>query len=159
MKRIWRFGEVVAGGLASLSAILLLVILSLYVSEIVLRYGFNAPTTWSADVVVYCLPAFVFLALPEISRRGTHVAITFLIESISGRAVRLLQLAIGIFCSALSFVAAWITGNIVLRLIASGILTEGVTPIPKWIITAPLPVGFTLMALGFLQMLFAPKDS
>jgi C4-dicarboxylate transporter, DctQ subunit len=158
MRVVWRFGRRVSEALACLSTLLLLVILVLYVGEIILRYAFNAPTTWSADIVVYCLPAFVFFALPEISRRGQHVAITFLVESISGPAVRILEVALGVFCSALSFVAAWITGSIVVRLMASGVLTEGVTPIPKWIITAPVPLGFALMGLAFLQMLFEPKE-
>jgi len=159
MSAVWRIGRAVSGGLASLSAVLLLLILVLYVGEVVLRYGFNAPTTWSADVILYTLPAFVFMALPEISRRGQHVAITFLVESIGGRPLRLLQLFLGLICVALSFLAAWITGVVVLRLMATGVLTEGVTPIPKWWVTAPLPVGFALMGLGFLQNLFAPKDS
>ena len=65
-----------------LSALLLAAIVGLFVMEIFMRYAMNAPTKWSNDVISFIMPAMIFLALPEVTRRKQHIAITFLVEAL-----------------------------------------------------------------------------
>ena len=53
-----------------------MVLLTLW--EVVARYAFDAPTTWTAEATGYALAAVVFASLPEVTRRNAHVAIDVL---------------------------------------------------------------------------------
>ncbi len=75
MPKLKRIEKAVAGGMAILSALLLAGIVTLFVMEIFMRYAMNAPTKWSNDVISFIMPAMIFLALPEVTRRNQHIAI------------------------------------------------------------------------------------
>ncbi len=135
-----------AAGLAALVAVTSV--------EVLLRYAFDAPTHWAADSVGYLLAAVVMLALPEVTRRQGHVAITFLSErSPWPRAqARSLALAAGLVCLG----AAWIVSEEAARQLARGVLTQGAAPIPKVWITGTVVVGFAVSGLVFLRTALAP---
>jgi TRAP-type C4-dicarboxylate transport system permease small subunit len=58
---------------ALIACILVVVIVLVVVREVVLRYGFNAPSTWSLDVARYLLMFAFFLALAPALESGHHV--------------------------------------------------------------------------------------
>ena len=59
--------------------------------EVVLRYGFNAPTIWAHDVTTaICAVAFLVSGLYTLNRRQ-HIAITILHERLPVRARRVLD--------------------------------------------------------------------
>ena len=53
--------------------VLVAVIVVVVVREVVLRYGFNAPSTWALDVARYLLLFTFFLALAPALESGHHV--------------------------------------------------------------------------------------
>ena len=59
----------------------LTLLLGSYLFEVVLRYGFDAPTRWSSDIVQYMLCLCVAFAMPLVTRDGGHVAITSFLEN------------------------------------------------------------------------------
>ncbi len=136
----------------ALACTALVVILGAYVIEVVARYGFGRPTTWSADLVNYALCASIFLAMPEITRNSGHVAITSLIEKLKpghqARLARLLALAGALLCA----VAAYVAVAAALGQAANGIETVAAFAIPKWWLTALVAYGFALSALAFLLL-------
>jgi TRAP-type C4-dicarboxylate transport system permease small subunit len=58
---------------AFIACILVMVIVLIIVREVVLRYGFNAPSTWALDVSRYLLLFTFFLALAPALESGHHV--------------------------------------------------------------------------------------
>lgn len=64
----------------NLSGLALAAMLLLIINEVVLRYFFNAPTTWSADVNQWFFALTTMLVLPEITRTNGNVAITVLVD-------------------------------------------------------------------------------
>lgn len=58
---------------ASVACLLVLAIVLIVVREVVLRYGFNAPSTWALDVARYLLLFTFFLALAPALESGHHV--------------------------------------------------------------------------------------
>ena len=46
--------------------------------EVVSRYFFNAPTVWASPFASYGLCASIFLAIPELTRNSSHIALNFL---------------------------------------------------------------------------------
>ena len=58
-----------------LAACFLAFICVAYCYEVVSRYFFNAPTIWANPLVSYALCLTIFLALPDLVRRGLQVSI------------------------------------------------------------------------------------
>ena len=123
----------------------------LYILEVVARYVFNAPTTWSLEAVQYALAVLIFGALPEVTRRAAHVAIdivpTALPENWAGPLSRVNNLVGSAACA----VAAWIASAEAVKQFDGGLLTNAAHPIPRWWITALIAVGLASAALHFLR--------
>jgi len=150
MRVIARSEKVVSEGLAGLSALLLAVIVALFVMEIFMRYAIGAPTKWSNDAVTFVMPAMIFLALPEVTRRCQHIAITFLTESLSRRSAVVWNRVLAVVSSAVCFVIFTVVGTTVIKQFTAGIMTNTVVQVPKWILLTPIMVSFFVMAFIFL---------
>lgn len=120
------------------------------VAEVVLRYAFDAPSRWAADSASYALCAAITLALPELTRRRGHVAITILSDNLPFANVRARALAaIGaLTCGG----AAWIALGETLRQAERGVMTQGASPIPKAFITGSVTLGLFGAALAFTAL-------
>jgi C4-dicarboxylate transporter DctQ subunit len=122
-----------------------------YCYEVVSRYFFNAPTIWASPLVSYALCLTIFLALPDLARRGLHISID-LHEAWASPAVidallRLTRLAAGIFCLA----GAWITAEQAWSEYSLGVLTNTYMPIPKWWLFVFIPYGLFSGGIYFLR--------
>jgi TRAP-type C4-dicarboxylate transport system permease small subunit len=135
-----------------LSALSLASMLLLVVNEVVMRYFFNSPTTWSMDVNQWLFALSVMMALPEVTRVNGNVAITILIDRMPEKkrviATRIIFLVSFIAC----MVAFYIAGTETLRQFNSAITTTWVNPIPKWWISVCIPFSFLLSGLQFLRL-------
>ena len=144
-----RAEKAVAGGLAGLSALLLASIVVLFVMEIFLRYAMGAPTKWSNDTVSFIMPIMIFLALPEVARRGQHIAITFLLDALGRRATAFWSRFLAATSGAVSLGVFWIITITTVKQFNGGILTNTVIQVPKWMLLAPLAGSFLAMAAIF----------
>ena len=61
----------------------LAVIVVSFCYEVVSRYFFNAPTIWASPFASYGLCAAIFLAMPELTRTSSHIALNFLNDALS----------------------------------------------------------------------------
>ena len=129
----------------------LLLAVALYAFEVVARYLFDAPTTWSGEAVQYALAALIFCALPDVTRRGTHVAIDIVPESLPEGARGILARINNVIAAAATGIAAWIVAGESLRQFEKGLMTNAATPIPRWWITALIALGLASAALHFLR--------
>lgn len=129
-------------------------ILCLIVNEVLRRYFFNAPTTWAGDANQWLFALATMLALPEITRVKGNVAITILLERMpQGKRVIFGRILYLVSCFA-CFLAVYISGNEVVRQFSMGITTNWIYPVPKWWVSAAIPVGFLLSSLQFLRVGF-----
>ena len=139
---------------SALAAMLLLI-----VNEVVLRYFFSSPTTWSADVNQWLFALATMLVLPEITRTNGNVAITVLIDRLPEcrreLMVRLIMFLSFLMCAA----AVYITGIESLRQFKVGVMTMWIHPIPKWWISTVIPFSFALTALQFLRSAIVPPKT
>jgi len=134
-----------------LAACILAFISVAYCYEVVSRYFFNAPTIWASPLVSYALCLTIFLALPDLARRGLQISIDLheawaspgLIESL----LRLTRLAAGICCLG----AAWITAQQTWSEYSLGVLTNTYMPIPKWWLFVFIPYGLLSAGIYFLR--------
>ncbi|OED47401.1 hypothetical protein AB838_16000 [Rhodobacteraceae bacterium (ex Bugula neritina AB1)] len=158
MPRLKRIEKAVAGGMAILSALLLAGIVTLFVMEIFMRYAMNAPTKWSNDVISFIMPAMIFLALPEVTRRNQHIAITFLVEAMGDDVAVKWGRVLALVSAIVAALAAWIVASSALKQFSTGILTNTVIQVPKWALLSPIAFSFGVVALIFLTTALIGRD-
>lgn len=124
------------------SCVALVVMLLSYLTEVVSRYVFDAPTRWSSDVVSYAMLLSVAFALPAVTRDRGHVAITSLVERMAApsreNAYRALAWVSGLAC----FAATALLTSQALSQWQGGIDTVAALAIPKWWLSGVAALGF-----------------
>jgi TRAP-type C4-dicarboxylate transport system permease small subunit len=141
-----------------LAMIGLAVIVGSYVLEVVLRYGFNAPTRWSADLVSYLLLFITFMAMPQVTANGGHVAVTALLERLSSSARRVALRAIAACGAVVCLLLTWIALEETLRQVGGNVQMSAY-PVPKAWISVWIVYGLGSSALYFLRMAVWPLGS
>jgi len=147
----WHDRVTIAGFAAA--TLLIGVIAASFCYEVVVRYFFGAPTSWTYAVGSYALCAAIFLAIPDLTRRNAHISVNLIFEHLSPKRTRTLAVFIGLLAAAACFVAAWITGSESLRQFDDDISTITSFPIPKWWVSVFIPYGFFSSAIYFLRNL------
>lgn len=129
---------------------LLVVITTITVAQVFLRFALNRPTSWSEEIALLCLIWFGLLAVAVGIRRHEHVAITFLRDALPRPAATALdvaaQLAMGAFMFAVMF-----HGNALIAL--AGIQLLPASGLPKSLLYLPTLVGGALGTLNALANL------
>jgi len=133
------------------SGILLGALLGSYVLEVVARYFFSSPTTWTFDLGKAFMSTAVILALPEITRTRGNITIDVLLEKMSAATRVRFQRSIAVICFGVCMATAWICLHETLRQYATGIETFWNNPVPKWWISSFIPFGFALSGFHFLK--------
>jgi len=141
-----------------LSALLLAGIVGLFVMEIFMRYAMNSPTKWSNDVISFIMPTMIFLALPEVTRRNQHIAITFLVETMGDRLAEYWGRVLAFVSAIESALAAYIVASSALKQFSTSIMTNTVVQVPKWALLSPIAVSFVVVALVFLVTALAGRS-
>jgi TRAP-type C4-dicarboxylate transport system permease small subunit len=129
----------------------MLLAVALYAFEVVARYLFDAPTTWSGEAVQYALAILIFCALPDVTRRSAHVAIDIVPEAWPANARDILGRINALLAALATGLAGWIVAGESLRQFEKGLMTNAANPIPRWWITAFIALGLTSAALHFLR--------
>lgn len=137
-----------------LAACVLAFITVAYCYEVVSRYFFNAPTVWANPMVSYGLCLTIFLALPDMTRRGLHVAVDLHESWFSPRFTAILRRITCLIAAAFCFLAAWITGEQTWADFNFGVWTNAYVPIPKWWLFIFIPYGLLSGGVYFLRQGF-----
>ena len=119
MKRLLFFAErfIDAAAIVAFTGIFLCVFL-----QVILRYVFNSPMTWSEELARYLFIWCAFLGWLIASRRNSHLAMSFALERLPRRA----QAAIGVLIQLATLLFAWILGRSGARLVANNWDVENV---------------------------------
>jgi TRAP-type C4-dicarboxylate transport system permease small subunit len=151
MKHLGHIHDLTSRYLFLVSGAALAAIVALYVFEVIRRYLFDAPTTWSGEVVQYALAVVIFGALPEVTRGSGHISIDILPDALSTGARHVLEAINDFLAAALTGTACLIVLQETLKLSGRSVMTNAAHPIPKWWITAILAIGLGSAALHFLR--------
>ncbi len=161
MHAFWRRLAALHDGLTSASfaaaAAVLGAIAFSFCYEVAARYFFAAPTSWANAIVAYLLCAAIFLAIPELTRRRSHVAINLLLDRVSARGALMLSRMVRAAGAGACLLATWITANATLDQINLGIETISAYPVPKWWVSIFIPYGMLSSGLYFLRDLLADE--
>lgn len=142
----------------TLSKACLVVIVTTYTYETVARYFFASPSQWSNEIVGYALCVGLFLAMPDLTRRKGHIAITFVLEALPLAAARRLRQALHLVSGLVCLLVAWISLQENIRQVVNDVMMVQIEPIPKVWLSAWITYGFLNSGLHFLRGLADRSD-
>ena len=141
------------------ASILVVAIVVVIVREVVLRYGFNAPSTWGMDVARYLLQFAFFLALAPALESGHHVHVDLfdpMVPPAWRRVQRLCGHVLVVFFGAVLF---WYVLQLTIDVFESDEFSFSVIPIRLKYIYWIGPVGtLQFLLTGCVQLVRAWSD-
>lgn len=137
-------------GLA-LAAVSIGLLALIFCGEVVARYVFSQPTSWSQDLAGYLLVASVFLASPQAAKDNAHVSVSFIAERLGGRGQELQAILTKWLAISACFLSAYVAASAALKAANNAVLTEASLAIPQWWLYALVSYGLASSGLHFAR--------
>ncbi|WP_214368666.1 TRAP transporter small permease [Pseudonocardia sp. H11422] len=134
-----RIENVLAAGSLGLAVLIAIV-------AVLLRTFFNEIIFWSEEAIVYLVITSTFVGAVITLRRGEHVSVELIplfLKERGKRVMALIGLVVTLFYLGVVGFFAWL---LLFEPYASNTLTPALK-LPLWVVTLPVPIGFTLMFL------------
>lgn len=136
-----------------LIAILLAAMTLLTFSQVVMRYVFNSGFTWAQELTTILFAFMIFIGISYGVRVGAHIGVDALIKIFTPRVRRVLSTIAVLLCLLYAGMVIYGSFQYVMKMKKFGIELEDL-PVQMWLVRAILPIGFTLLALRFLPVLY-----
>ncbi|WP_068110784.1 TRAP transporter small permease [Tropicimonas marinistellae] len=134
-----------AGG--AISTLLILAALGLTTYSVFMRYVIGRPPVWIDDLTGMLLVALVMFGVAEAYRRGNHISIDLLTETLTHRGDILRWIWSDLCVLAFSVVLGLSTWEAIEFAHSFGSFTSGAIEIQSWIPQVPMLVGAILLGL------------
>lgn len=134
--------------LVAVSGVAMAAIMLIVVLDVIMRYAFDAPFTWSYDLIgLYLVGAVFFFALSDTMQNHGHIALDVFAPYIPRR-LHHAALCLGFAASAALVAAiAWLECEQAFKALVRDDRIASVPPLQTWIAHAVLSVGMTVLAL------------
>lgn len=127
------------------------IILSITITLVIMRYGFNAAIIGGNEAMNYLFIYTTALGAAVSIGNGEHIKISFLIDKLKARSRRVVNIANYLLVGFINAVMIWYS----LRWIHStGYFESPVLRIPNWIVQISVPLGCSLVILYCLNHIF-----
>lgn len=136
-----------------LIAILLAAMTLLTFSQVVMRYVFNSGFTWAVELTTIFFAFMIFIGISYGVRVGAHIGVDALVKLFPPGIRRITSIVAVLLCLLYAGMVIYGSFQYVMKMKMVGIELEDM-PIPMWTVRAILPVGFALLALRFLPILY-----
>lgn len=121
--------------------------------QVVLRYVFNSGFVWALELTTVFFAAMIFVGISYGVRVGAHIGVDALVKLMPSRTRRVVSIGVVLLClvyAAIVLIGSW---DYVSKMKMIGVELEDMA-IPLWIVRAIMPLGYALLALRFLQILW-----
>jgi len=144
-KRLGEFVDSSSERLGRIFSFLILAIMAIVTMEVILRYGFRNPTTWSWDVNIQLFAAFIFLGTGYHLLHRTIVSVDILYNRFPPKMRAFADVLIYLCCLIFSVVIIW--GGTIMAVKSWAKLETSATfsEVPLYYIKTLIPVGGILM--------------
>ncbi|MEH6472362.1 MAG: TRAP transporter small permease [Halopseudomonas sp.] len=133
---------------------LLLVSMTLLVfAEVIARFGFNSGIHWAQEVTLTMSAWFVLFGASYGVKVGSHIGVDVFVKMLPRnvhRGVTMVAIVLCLFYCGLFIYGSWVYLS---KLHMIGIEMEDL-PIQRWIPTSVLLIGYTLLVVRFLNLLW-----
>lgn len=153
MKTFVRIYDGLIVALAVLAGAAIAVAFVLIILDVGIRLaGLHLPP-FTIATVEYLLLYFTLFAAPWLVRQKGHVYVDALVSRLPQGARKLLEKVVYALCVAVPLIFAWYATRLLADAIESGQFEERAIDIPLWLLYAPMPLGFFLVATEFARFL------
>ncbi len=112
--------------------------------QVVVRYVFNSPLTWSEEAVRYAFVWLVFMSACAALMRGEVVSLDYVLNLL-GKKIAFVLVLIGRICMLLFLAVAIYSGYDVAAWYLKRHTLSAVMQIPMWTVYASVPIGCAFM--------------
>jgi len=127
------------------------IILSITITLVIMRYGFNAAIIGGNEAMNYLFIYTTALGAAISIGNGEHIKISFLVDKLKARSRKVVNIANYLLVGFINAVMIWYS----LRWIHStGYFESPVLRIPNWIVQVSVPLGCSLVILYCLNHIF-----
>jgi TRAP-type C4-dicarboxylate transport system permease small subunit len=137
---------------AILAAILLATIAALTLAEIVGRF-FGVLMPAGTEFGGFAMAASIFLGLGWTLRNGGHIRVNLVLQRLSERARRPVEIWCLVFAAVVVAVMAYGTAHMVMNSFNFGSLGTGLVPVPLWIPQLSMVIGVVLLEVAIIEQL------
>ncbi len=137
---------------AMCSGFLLLLVCGVTFFEIVARYVFSAPTTWSIDISTYAVFWATFLGAAYCLREGGHITVDVMVRKFKPALRHGILFGVYISVGAFFGLVAWQGGVACIEAYEFGEVTMSVLRFPLYLPLSAIPLGATLVAVQALVL-------
>ena len=139
--------------LAGLAGGIIAAVCLLIVYDVIARNLGLQPPRSTVALTEYALLYFTMAAAPYLVRVKGHIVVEVVYQRFSERIQKHLGKAILIFCAVISIMIAGLAVMLLLESLATGEIEIRSLDAPRWVLFAPLVIGFSLMTLEFFRLL------
>lgn len=140
---------------AGVALCLIVSMMTIVVTDVVLRYGFNSPLPWAYDIIsLYIMPATFFLVISSAWTSNSHVNVDFFILKMPNIAQIIFHIFANILVAAILFIMIDVGYGRFMTAFERGNVIAGRIPWPTWPSYALVPFGFGLLFLRVVLEVF-----
>ena len=158
MRNLARAYDAVITGLAVLGGFVLTAIFLAIVYDVTVRTAGIPSPLWTVTLAEYGLLHSTLFATPWVLRRKSHVFITIFIGRLKGAPRRWVERLVYVAGISICLLLAWFSLTVVIAEYIRGFDDIRSFAMPGWIVTAPVPLAFFLLATEFARFLFGPDS-
>jgi C4-dicarboxylate transporter DctQ subunit len=118
--------------------------------QVLLRYLFNSGLVWSLEATTYLFAALVLIGMSYGVRTRSHIAIDLFVSKLPAIGQRYVGIIAVAACLVYALLMLYGSAVLVDRLMTLGNAARDI-PLPKWLLTATMPLGFALLTWRFLE--------
>ena len=148
MRALFRLYDSLLLGLAAFAGAAFGAMAFIVVYEVLMRWLGWRPPGWPVAVSEFTLLYDTVLAAPWVLRHSGHAQVTTLLVFLPPRARLALGRAVSLLGAVVCALVAWYALRITLG--AQGLEIRSFA-MPKWVVYAPLPLGFLLLSIEFAR--------
>ncbi len=162
LNRIYRIITRINNATVSIAAIFVLLMAILVTYEVLMRYIFNAPSTWAPEISTYVLLFIAFLGGAYTLQVDSHISCDVFVYRLKPRIRRLFFLASAPFGLVYCLILGWQVWNLFFRTYTGNEVSLSVLAIPMKYPTLIMPIGVLLLVITYLfkirQVLLKPPE-
>lgn len=122
-------------------------------AQVVSRYVFNYSFSWVLEGTGVMFAWLIFIGMAYGVRVGAHIGVDAMIRMLGPKSARVVAGIATLLCLIYALIVAYGSVQYVYKMYNVGIEMQDI-PIQSWIPRIILPVGFLLLALRFIQVLW-----
>jgi TRAP-type C4-dicarboxylate transport system permease small subunit len=148
-----RIMTVLVGGGSLVGALLILIVTFTTFYEVIARYFFHSPTTWSLDFGIYFVMWGTFLGAAFTMRTHGHIGVEVLVQKLSRSIQRQIKIGVYSLCLAFCVILTWTALKSCIEAYRFNEVTLSYSRTPLYVPMASIVIGSGLMVLEIIRQL------